>query len=108
MEAICRIFLKNLVFWSVNQVFPSKTLVFWLKNLVFQCITQISIEKVSLSNWKTKFFNPYTEKPSFLIEKHSSWSSDRKSHIFIANANLTADRETTCPVSIHHTSFKLA
>ena len=58
MEAVCHIFLKNLVFpWE---------------NLGFQCETQIWIEKLS---GKTKFFDSYTRKPSFFDRK--TWFFDQ-------------------------------
>ena len=48
MKAICHIFLKN---------------------VVFRCETWIWIKKLTISNWETKFFDPYIEKPTFSIEK---------------------------------------
>ena len=46
--AICHTFLENLVFWYEAR--------FWTK-------------KLSISNWKPKFFDPYTKKSSFSIVK---------------------------------------
>ena len=72
--------------------------------LVLQCVTQILIEKLSSSNWKTKF-SILIPKSQVLRSKNVVFgSSARKSHMFIANVNLTIDGKTTFPVRLYRTS----
>ena len=68
------------------------------KNLVFWCETLICIEKLSISNWKTKFFDHYTEKPCFSI-KHPEITclcSQRCKQL----CNSTFDGKTKCPATV--------
>ena len=51
----------------------------------------ISIEKLSVANWKTDFSYPYTVKPSFSNEKFGFTIKFLKSHIFVTNLNLKVD-----------------
>ena len=101
IETICHIILKHLAFRSKSLVFRSslpiilicnsgfhrKTKFFKLKNEIFQSLYQ-----------RAKFFRSKS-----VVIRSKSWLLDaRKSHMFIANVNLTIDGETTCPVSLSH------